>query len=195
MNRKHIGGIAAIAGFLILGVRNGPAAIVDRVFADPTRIPGWVPVIDTLGTTALLFTYAADFVGTVVPWGIALAFGYAVGRRLNVASEYRTFVKTVVVGSLLPVGIAWGVLLVFGNVSAPFSTGSLLVQVGLILSLVADSSLTVVVGAFAGAALSHFHSNDGTPVRPTTADDTTAASPPTTDTPSDHEKQRSQSTQ
>lgn len=195
MNKKLIGSIAATVSILSIGFQYVPAAVSDRLFADPTQIPSWIPIIETVGTTVLVYTYAADFVGAVVPMGLALAFGYVMGRRLNVAGEYPTFVKAVVVGSLLPGIIAWGLLLLLGNVSPSFSVGSLLVQSGFILNLVADSSLVVMVGAFAGAALAHFRAGDDVPVRPTTADDTTAASPSTADTSSDHEEQRSQPTQ
>jgi hypothetical protein len=196
MNRKFIGSLAAIVSILAWGFQNVPAYFIDRVFSDPAQIPAWIPIIETVGGTVLVYTSAADVVGALVPVGLALAFGYAVGGRIDVASEYPKFVKTVVAGSLLPGVIAWGLLLVLGNVSPSFSVGSLLVGSGFmfILKLVAESSVMVVIGAFAGAALAHFRSSDDTPVRPTTADDTTAASPPTADTAPDDEYQRSQPT-
>ena len=102
---------------------------------------------------------------------LAVWLGYRLGDRLDLSLEYRQFEIAVAVGALASALVGWVAMsLVDGLPSAGPVRGHVFITLAVIVRLVVSVSVVVTIGVFAGAALSHFRTNDEPPARPTGAD-------------------------
>ncbi|WP_132059242.1 hypothetical protein [Halorussus amylolyticus] len=166
MKPRRIGVLAGVISALGLVAQFAPSAIVTRWVNN--GLEGAVPVIGTTGQSVAIYTLIVESAGPLSALLLAIGFGYYAARHLDVAREYRRFGAAVVVGSLVSVGSIWAVWLYVGQSMSP-NANSVLLALLVLVRMIAEVSL-VVVGVFAGAALSHFRTNEKMPARPTDAD-------------------------
>lgn len=188
MNARKIGILAGIVGAVSLVVQFVPGRLlgqwIDSGFQQELPL-----MFETVGTTVTVYNYLFDIFGLLVTVGLGLGLGYTVGRRIDVATEYRRFVGTVAAGSILSVVLGWGVIWSFFR-PGPMDGGTVALMLLVVSEWIVSVSLVVTVGALAGAALAGFRATDGSPARPTDADTPTETS--TTDTTTDHDDQHTQ---
>ena len=169
MRNRTIGITSGLITLVSLGIAVGLNLTVGRWSAEGVT-PGWVPVVETVGTTIVFADAIVNVLMVGVPLGLALGFGYYLGSRVDVASMYTSLLKVVSVGSTLGVFLGWSVLFTQGmSTSSPWSFGSVLVTAGLLLGYWMDFAFTVVLGIFAGATFAHFRTRDQPPAHPTEA--------------------------
>lgn len=166
MNRRRIGALAAIVSVLGLVVQYVPSVVLDRWTTG--GFEGVIPMVGTVGQTVVVYSLVADTAGPLVTLLLAVGLGYYASRRLDMGHEYRRFGGIVAVGSLFSVTVIWAVLM-YAAQSTPMDATSVLVSLAVFVRMVVTVSLVITVGAFAGAALSPFQTNERTPVRPTDA--------------------------
>lgn len=167
MKTRRIAASAGLVGILGFVAQYVPSQLLHRWFqGGPT---GDVPAIGTSGQTVVTYNLLFETVGPLVTVLLAVWFGYRVGDRLDLSLEYRRFVGAVAVGSLGSAVVVWVSTTLVGPIP-PATPVSALIAVAVLVRLVATVSLVVTVGAFAGAALSHFRANEETSARPTGAD-------------------------
>lgn len=181
MNNRRIGVLAGVVSLLGLAVQHVPPIVLDRWITG--GFGGAMPMVGTVGQTVVVYTLIAESVGPLVTLLLALGLGYYVSRRLDMGHEYRRFVGAVAVGSLVSIAGLWVVLL-YGAQSTPLDGSGVLMSLAVLVRMIVTGSLVITVGAFAGAALAHFQTNDRTPDRPinaSTGDAVTRAHESTTD--------------
>lgn len=164
MNSRRFATLAGVIGVLGALATFVPGILLDSLFRPRVTqgLPGWLPTFGTIGETATLYTYAADIVGPLSMMVLAVGFGYYAGRRIDLGDEYRGFFRAIVAGTTIPLVVAWGIGIgAFAvGVSSAFNAA---IVTALVLLLFATVSLPVIVGIFAGTALTHFATNGSTP--------------------------------
>lgn len=166
--RRRIGVLAAVVTVFSALVQYVPSIVINRWANE--GLPTWLPTLDSLGMTVWLYTSINGVVAPLLTALLAVGVGYYAGRRADVAREHRRFVGTVALGSVLSVVAGLGLLGLAGLAASgmPSIDGSFVLQVvGLVLQALANASLPVVLGVFAGAALAHFETDRARPRRPT----------------------------
>jgi membrane protein DedA with SNARE-associated domain len=165
MDSKRIAVFAGIIGVLSAVVKTAPRVLLGTLNLFEQGAPGWLPTVGTLGQTVLLYIYGTEIVGALLLVVLTVGFGYYVGQQLDLSDEYRQFFGAVVAGTTVPLLVAWGVGV--GAFLLGISSGFDVVMVtALLLRLFATISLPVIVGGFAGAALTHFSTTEDTPLEP-----------------------------
>lgn len=167
MNDRRIGTLAGIVSVVGLVVNYAPSVVLERWFGG--GFDGAVPMVGTAGQTVVVYSHVANSAGPLVTLSLAIGLGYYASRRLDVVDEYRRFGGMVAVGSLFSIAGIWAVLM-YGVQSTPMDVTNVLISLAVLLRMAVTVSLPVTVGAFAGAALVHFRSNEKTPIQPTDAD-------------------------
>jgi hypothetical protein len=165
MENKRLGALAGVVGALALAAQTLPGMIVSRWIAAGPRFPTWAPTFGTAGETAVVYRSLTETAGPLVTLALAVGLGYYVGRRLDLAREYRRFVGTVSIGSTIGVGIAWAALVWYGG-TAPTGAGDALLLLATLAQQFVAVALVVAAGAIAGAALGYFRARDRRPRRP-----------------------------
>ena len=168
MRNRTIGLVSGIITLVSLGIAIVLNLTVGRWSAEGVT-PGWVPVIETVGTTIVFADTIVNALMVGVPLGLALGFGYYLGSRVDVRSGYSSLLKAVGIGSTLGVLLAVSILFTQGFSSSPWSFGSVLVKVGTLLHFWMDFALLVSLGIFAGATFTHFRTRDQPPTHLTEA--------------------------
>ena len=166
MNDRRIGVLAGIVSVVGLVVNYVPSVVLNRWFHG--GFDGAVPMVGTAGQTVVVYGHVVNSAASLVTLSLAIGLGYYAGRRLDVAAEYRRFGRIVAVGSLLSIAGIWVVLI--GVRSTSMDAIGVLMNLAVLLRMAVTVSLPVTVGAFAGAALAHFRTNEKTPISPTDAD-------------------------
>lgn len=166
MNSRRVGALAGVVSVLGLAIQHIPSVVLDRWISG--GFEGGLPMVGTTGQTVTVYNLVTESVGPLVTLLLALGLGYYVSRQLDMGHEYSRFGKSVAVGSLISMVGVWTVLL-YGVQSTPLDASGILVSLAVFVRTVVTVSLIVTVGAFAGAALAHFRTNEETPARPTDA--------------------------
>ena len=167
MENRHVGALAGIVSVLGLAAQHVPSLFVRRWVEG--GLDGALPMVGTAGQTVTTYALVANSVGPLAAFLLAIGFGYYAGRRFDVAREYRRFGGAVAVGSVASVAVVWAVWM-YGVQSTPMDASGVLMSLAILANAVVAGSLVVTVGAFAGAALSYFRTDNRTPARPTDAD-------------------------
>ncbi|WP_137285506.1 hypothetical protein [Halorussus salinisoli] len=163
MDNRRVGVLAGVVSVLGLAIQHVPSVILDRWISG--GFDGAMPMVGTAGQTVVVYNLVTESVGPLVTLLLALGLGYYVSRRLDMGHEYRRFGRAVAVSSLVSMVGVWAVLL-YGVQSTPLDVSGVLVSLAVFVRIVVTVSLVVTVGAFAGAALAHFRTNEETPTRP-----------------------------
>lgn len=160
MNSRRIGVLAGIVSVVGLVVNYAPSVVLERWFGG--GFDGAVPMVGTAGQTVVVYSHVANSGGLFMTLLLALGLGYYASRRLNMGHEYRRFGGAVAVGSLVSIASLWAVMM-YGVQATPMDASSTLVSLAVLVRMTVTVSLVVTVGAFAGAALAHFRTNEQTP--------------------------------
>jgi hypothetical protein len=156
MNSRRLGALAALVAALGAAAQYLPEPVLDGWF--DTGFPRWVPMLETYGTTFLVYTYLAELLAPLLTLGLALALGYRVGRDVDLGTEYRRVVGAAGAGSGL-VALVVAAWIVSGSTSTgPFDAVDATIYLALTGRLLLDVAATVTAGVLAGAALAHFES-------------------------------------
>lgn len=166
MNSRRVGALAGIVSVLGLAIQHVPSVVLDRWISG--GFEGGLPMVGTTGQTVTVYNLIIESLGPLVTLLLAFGLGYYVSRRLDMGHKYRRFGRAVAVGSLVSMVGVWAVLL-YGVQSTPLDASGMLVSLAVFVRIVVTISLVVTVGAFAGAALAHFRTNEEAPTRPTDA--------------------------
>jgi len=140
---------AATITALILGAVTwiAPSYLVD-LWLDGESEAGVIPIVDTIGTSVVLFTSVAGVVEVLGTSGIGIALGNWIARNASSDEEIYHALRTVekfvlgIIGLLVILVGVWAVFggpSVFGPLSVPIITGFL-----------------VFIGTIAGAAINRF---------------------------------------
>lgn len=164
MNNRRIGVLAGIVSVVGLVVNYAPSVVLDRWFGG--GFDGAIPMVGTAGQTVVVYSHVVNSGGLFMTLLLALGLGYYASRRLDMGHEYRRFGGAVAVGSLVSIASLW-VVMMYGVQVTPMDATSILVSLAVLVRMAATVSLPVTVGAFAGAALTHFRTNEQTPAQPT----------------------------
>lgn len=167
METRRIAAWAGLVGILGFLAQYVPSQLLDRWFqGGPT---GDVPAIGTTGQTVVTYNLLFETVGPLVTVLLAVWLGYRVGDRFDLSLEYRRFGGAVAVGSVGSAVAVWVATMLVGAIPSATPV-SVLITLAVLVRLLATVSLVVTVGAFAGAALSHFRTGEEPPARPAGAD-------------------------
>lgn len=155
MRLKIVAAVAALISLTTVLVDVGSAFYLERL-ADGGGTFAWFPQLETVGRTALAYSYASD----AAVFGLSIlgvaALGYWAGLRLDLATQYRPLLGYLAVGGgagqLLAVPL-WG--LIIGESALPFGSTWLPTLAILLGGLVATGLRFALVG-LAGAALAEF---------------------------------------
>jgi|GEM_PF-3298025 len=159
--------LSVAVGVLTLVLGSLFAVVLEAERVANTGDPTWLPyVADSPALTVILYDNVVMVVGFVLSPLLVVAVGFAVGRGLDLPSEYRGVLGALLVGSV--VGYALGrlaaVLLTYGfDVSVPALLGFV------VPALVVGSARAVLAG-FAGAALGFLVSGRSREAAETSAD-------------------------
>lgn len=169
---RRVGGLAGVVTLLILVARLGSNWIAS--WEETGEFPAWAPTFGTFGETMVLYDIGTEIIEPLVLILLAVGLGRQVGRRLDVAREYRRLVGAVAAGSTLVVA-AWTILTWYAG--PPVSDGfDIVLVLGSLASAFVSTTLPITVGVLAGAALAYFERDATPPTQPSTANRGTAAS-------------------
>lgn len=139
---------AGLLGFVLALVHLTPGYVNDRLLGDAS---GWLPQLDSMGQTVLLYSYTARGVAFVVGIVGVLALGYRVGTRLDLRADYGRFSLVLGVGGAVGYVVATAA---FVSVLAdgPVLGDATLLTAALWLGRIAGVVLQFAIVGFAGAA-------------------------------------------
>lgn len=169
MQFRRIGALAFIIGVVAQVLQAVPALIVSNWFNNGIQIPQWAPTFGTAGQTVVVYQIVTEITGPAVTLALAIGLGYYVGKRLDLGSEYRRFIETVAVGSILGVLIP-GIAVIWYGSSFRFDILGLFLILATFVQQFVQVALLIILGAFAGAALTHFQSQEKQPKQPVEAE-------------------------
>ena len=168
MDDRQVGVLAGLIGGGGLGVQ----LLTPRLLEVPSQVPAWLPSFGSLSQTWVLYRYALDIVGPAVPLLLAVALGLHVGKHRDLTSGYRRLLVAVSTGSFAGVAVCWAVVMVSPGGSVPLGDATgWAILLGTFVRWFVEVSLVVIVGAFAGAALAHFRSDETDPAQPVATPD------------------------
>ncbi|WP_337653023.1 hypothetical protein [Halomontanus rarus] len=176
MQNKQIGVLAGLVGMLSICVQYVPSIVLDMWIGGESSV---LPMIGTVGATTAIYNLVPRIAGPLFVYMFAVGLGYYLSARIDIAQEYRRVGSMVAIGSSAPVAAAFLGATILSISNGDFSSISITVVVlyiGSFIVMLVSIAAPITVGAFAGAALSHFQTDDNTPSRPVNAD---------TDSPSD----------
>lgn len=172
METRRIAAYAAVVGLLGVVAQYVPSYLLNQWLQGGSS--DVLPTVGTTGQTVVTYNLLFGAVGPLLTVLLAVWFGYRVGDRLDLTAAYRPFVRAVGIGSLVSALVAWIALQFVGGGFSPVAETNVVVTLAMLVRLVVSISLVVTVGAFAGAALSHFRTTERSSPRPTEAGSTGA---------------------
>lgn len=179
MESKRVALATGVVGLVGLVAQYVPSRLVNQwIRTGPGG--GHLPTFGTTAQTVVTYNLLAGAVGSIATVLLAVWVGHRLGDRLDLPAEYRQFGGAVAAGALASalVGLV-AMWFTDGLPSAGPVEAHVLITLAVFVRLVAMVSLVVAVGVFAGAALSHFRADEGTPSRPTGLDHSTESDHPT----------------
>ncbi|WP_207592849.1 hypothetical protein [Halomontanus rarus] len=166
MDKKHVGGLSVVIGILGFVIQYAPPLIIGRLVDG--GFEGMVPTIGTTGQTVTTYNLLSNIAQPLVLLVVAVSFGYSIAHRVDMAHNYRWVARTIALGSIGGVTLAGA--LVSSEITVTSIDGfSLFLLLASYVAMLASIVPVITVGAFAGAALSHFQTDDETPSRPVDA--------------------------
>lgn len=146
MVRKTSGFAAALLGVVLAGARIAPAYATQ----------GWVPQLESIGRTTLLYAYLSRGLAFAVGTLAVFALGYWAGTRLELATACRSVAPAIGVGGA--VGYVVGTLLLLGGLGGMERADTGVVDgvgigVGILLAQLIAQGVRFAIVGFAGAAL------------------------------------------
>ena len=175
MNQRRIGILAALVSIFGVVIQYVPSLIINRWVANGPRFPDIVPTFGTIGTTVTIYSQLVNIVGPSVTAFLAITLGYYAGQRLDVVRKYRRFIGTVAIGSSFPLLVGIGLSILGGFASLSVSLESVLLTLGVFLSMFVAVPLVVVLGAFAGLTFAHLQHAGDLPRPPVETDTDTSS--------------------
>lgn len=158
MHRTKAGVLVGIVSAIAFVVQTVPGFLLTRW--QSSGFEQTAPVMfGTTGQTLVVYQYGLSIAEPLVTVLLAGGLGYVLGRRFSIASEYRQFLSTVTVSSVLAVTLSWALVQVWYGVLG----GSSWIGGLALLGQIASVSLVVTVGVFAGAAFASFRTEQNGP--------------------------------
>ena len=154
MNDTRIGVFAGVLGFVGVAVTLLPKWLLSQGI--DSGFPAWVPQFGSLGSTTLTYQYLHRLVTPLLILGLAVGFGYYVGTRVDLRSEYRRFLGIIAGGTGVSVTVAWVVYVVYGVMANPVDDGTIIILVSLFGAWLVEISLVTTAGVLAGVTLVTF---------------------------------------
>lgn len=153
MHDRRTVGLAAVVTLLVGVGRVVPDVVSSRLFAPPDGAIEALPQFGSLGETAAVYLGLLQAVGPLVTWTLALGLGYYLARHRDPLDDLRSLATDLATGSVAAVTVV-----AFGALAVQLVTGSLdgvgiLMVIVSLASTVLSSSVPVVVGGVAAAAL------------------------------------------
>lgn len=154
MLHSRLVAIAGILSFGVVSIEFGFDAFVDRL-ADGSSTIAWVPQLDSIGQTVLMYSYLINAVVFGLSFIAIAALGYWYGKQADIAEEYPTLVASLSVGAVGGFGAFILILITVSSGGVSSLSGVMYFLVAFGGGAVAIAIQFSLVG-LAGGALAHF---------------------------------------
>ncbi|MCU4743603.1 hypothetical protein OB955_19510 [Halobacteria archaeon AArc-m2/3/4] len=153
MSQRIAAVVAAIIGACAVSIEFGTTWLIDG-FVDGGVAAEWLPQLETMGQTAVAYSYASQVLTFVLTFVVVAALGYWAGTRLDVRREYGSLAGHLALGG----GVGYmGGLVVFILLVVGWSTPSdPILGLGLLLGMAVATGIHFALVGLAGAALAEF---------------------------------------